>query len=300
MSNSYTIFKKSDLHIEYLKKFNGDVNYFNCTGLNNNILYRKEYFVDGFLVSNIVNETDDIILSHKIDNDNNMWYSYEDPRWINDHEFSVVEVSYFINPPTLNKISMKKYSSISNELYHFTTQNVSVEKNWQIADDYIIYKCDPYTVLSSSEVELINLDVNWNLWSARFGIPRLSTNIFSVDNDYYMFFHSNISSSKHIFEYTIGLMKLTKHLIPIGYYYNPIISSSLYDLPYDEIESIYNWKLKYVECPTKAAVLFFMTVDQDLNNLYIYGGQNDCNAIKITIEKEYFISKLKNEPIILL
>jgi len=83
------IFDLNNLAIEILKKFDGLFNYFNPSHFNGRTIFRRESkFEDRLLVSDIVDDLDNVLLQHHTDV--NFLWSYEDARFINDNEIRTI------------------------------------------------------------------------------------------------------------------------------------------------------------------------------------------------------------------
>ena len=184
------IFDLNNLDVEILKKFNGEYNYFNPSHFNGRTIFRRESkFEDRLLVSDIVDDLDNVILQHHTD-DNFLW-SYEDARFINDNEISVCcckrdknDIEKVIN------VEYKKYNLTTKEFTNFKTQNTYFEKHWQFYNDNIIYHVNPYTIMDNNENIIFEKQINWQPWIEKYGNPGLSTNVFDVDEKKYLLYHS--------------------------------------------------------------------------------------------------------------
>ena len=154
------IFDLNNLDVEILKKFNGEYNYFNPSHFNGRTIFRRESkFEDRLLVSDIVDDLDNVLLQHHTD-DNFLW-SYEDARFINDNEISVCcckrdknDIEKIIN------VEYKKFNLTTKEFTHFKTQNAHFEKHWQFYNDKIIYHINPYTIIDSNENTIYKKQIN--------------------------------------------------------------------------------------------------------------------------------------------
>ena len=173
-----------------LKGFNKSlgINYYNSTGHNKKELYfRKEYPIKiddnkEILVSDIVDVNDNVILSHKIEND--IIYSYEDPRYINDVEFSLSIAMYDVITDCYSDVYMGKYNIDTKELRTYKTHNQPYEKNWQFLNNgNIIYSLEPFIILdisyglSISPLDMITNEIKDNK-SRNFTIYEIDNNDF--------------------------------------------------------------------------------------------------------------------------
>lgn len=287
------IFSRDDLQIDVLKKFDGINNYLNPSHFNGRTIFRKQTKFDNrILVSDIVDEFDNILLEHKFD-DNYLW-SYEDARLIDDQSFGICcckidknDINNIIN------VEYKKYNFINKELTHYKTQNKYYEKNWQFYKKYILYHVDPFTLMDHKENIVFKYQVNWDDWSKIYGKPGLSTNVFEVDGAKYLLYHSYDYNNGINLIYHCGVLKLNSLFNPISYTPIPLFPSmNRFDI--QTMVSYYNWKRKLDTFPTIVDVVFPMSVVVDDNNLNIYSGINDCICANIKIDKNFFVEKIKN------
>lgn len=294
------IFDLKNLDIEIIRKFDGNFNYFNPSHFNGKTIYRRESkFEEKILVSDIVDDQDNLILQHHVD-DNYLW-SYEDARFINENEISVCCCKRDKNDLVkIINVEYKKYSLITKQFTHFKTQNAHFEKHWQFYNDSIIYHVNPYTILDNKDERIIyKKKINWQPWIEKYGEPRLSTNVFVVDGVKYLIFHSSVWSSRLYYKYFIGLLRLNNDLSPMAYAYKPLFVA---DREYSDnrlLNDLWDWR-KTEMCETvKYEVIFPMNVNVDTEYVNIYSGLNDCSSVNIKIYKPTFINKVNNEPYIL-
>jgi len=293
------IFDIKNLEVQILKQFDDNYNYFNPSHFNGRTIYRRESKFEGrLLVSDIVDDQDIVLLQHHTD-DTYMW-SYEDARFINDNEISVCcckrdkhDIEKIIN------VEYKKYNLTTKELTHFKTQNAYFEKHWQFYNKYIIYHVDPFTILTDGESVQYKKEINWNPWIKKYGKPGLSSNIFDIDGNRYILYHSYKSINGVNLKYYSGILKLNESLHPICYTSDSLFSS-VEDYERETFINYFNWKRKLHSCPTIVDVIFPMNVIVDDEYVNIYSGINDCICANIKIDKQLFIDKIKNEPFILL
>ena len=302
------IFDLTKLDITMERKFNGVNNYFNPTCCHKfedyNIikkywLFRKEKKLnDKILISEIVDQYDNVIL-HSYEQ-NGCLYSFEDARFINEKEISVVVCIRDVLD--LNKIISVKYARYGLKtrcLNFFKTQNAHFEKHWQFYKDNIIYHINPYIIMDNNENVIYKKEINWQPWIERYGTPGLSTNIFEIDNIKYLLFHSYIPLGRLYFKYFIGLLRLNDDLSPLGYAYKPLFESNREYSDNTLLNDLWNWRRTELCEVVKYEVIFPMNVVVDNVNINIYSGLNDCSAVNIKIDKQCFINKVKNEPFIL-
>jgi hypothetical protein len=293
------IFDLNNLNIEIFKKFDGDYNYFNPSHFNGRTIYRREHKFEGrLLVSDIVDDQDIVLLQHHTD-DNFLW-SYEDARFINDTEISVCcckrdkhDIEKIIN------VEYKKYNLTTKELTHFKTQNAYFEKHWQFYNDKIIYHINPYTIIDSNENIIYKKEINLQPWIKKYGKPGLSSNVFDIDGNRYILYHSYKSINGVNLKYYSGILKLNASLHPMCYTSDSLFPS-VEDYERETFINYFNWKRKLHRCPTIVDVIFPMNVIVDDEYVNIYSGINDCICANIKIDKQLFIDKIKNEPFILL
>ena len=291
------IFSRDDLQIDVLKKFDGINNYLNPSHFNGRTIFRKQFKFDNrILVSDIVDESDNILLEHTLD-DNYLW-SYEDARLIDDQTFGVCcckidknDINNIIN------VEYKKYNFVTKELTHYKTQNKYYEKNWQFYKKYILYHVDPFTLMDHKENIVFKYQVSWDDWSILYGKPGLSTNIFEVDGAKYLLYHSYDYNNGINLIYHCGVLKLNSLFNPISYTPIPLFPSmNRFDIP--TMVSYYNWKRKLDTFPTIVDVVFPMSVVVDDSNLNIYSGINDCICANIKIDKKLFVEKMSKHLVL--
>jgi len=293
------IFDLDNLDIQILQKFNGINNYFNPSHFNDRTIYRRESkFEDRLLLSDIVDEHDNVLLQHHTD-ENFLW-SYEDARFVNENHISVCcckrdkkDIEKIIN------VEYKKYNLILKEFTHFKTQNTHFEKHWQFYNNNIIYHINPYTILDCAENVIYKKEINLQPWIEKYGNPGLSTNIFDVDGIKYLLFHSYVWFSRLHFKYFVGLLRLNDDLSPVGYTYKPLFEANREYSDVTLLNDLWSWRKTELCEAIKYEVIFPMNVLVDDNNLNIYSGLNDCSAVNIKINKRTFIDKIKSEPFIL-
>lgn len=288
-----------DLKVELIKQFDGTNNYFNCSHFNGKTLLRKEYKVnDNFHACDIVLDDGTTILKNY--GDEEYYYSFEDARWIDDKNISVCVSHYDAKDLERHlKVRYKKYNIETKTFYHFITQKAIFEKHWQFYNNYIIYHINPYIILDENEQEVFVKHINWNPWADKYGEPGLSTNVFDVFGEKFLLFHSYIHYSRFVLKYFVGLMKLNNDATPIGYALNPfIISNREYTSDY-VLNSLWKWRDLSNKFAVKYEVIFPMNVTTDDSSIHIYGGLNDCSAVKMSISKIDFVNKLKGQPFIL-
>lgn len=306
------IFDLKNLDIDILKKFDGLNNYFNpshfdgdVTQIRGNIhktirvsktIFRREsIFNNKILVSDIVDDQDNVLLQHYTD-ENFLW-SYEDARFINDNEISIScckkdknDIEKIVN------VEYKKYNLTTKELTHFKTQNTHFEKHWQFYKDKIIYHVNPYTIMDSNENIIYKKQINLQPWIEKYGNPGLSTNVFEVDGIKYLLFHSYTTKNGINLKYYVGVLKLKDDLTPIGYCNDPLFGS-VEGYETQIFRNYFDWKRKLDTTPTIVDVIFPMTVTVNDNDINIYCGVNDCICVKIIINKKLYIESVESKII---
>jgi hypothetical protein len=302
----------SEYHIEELIAFDGTNNYLNATGKFNKILIRKERLVQeediDFILSDIIDENGDDILSSYIDT--LYLHSYEDPRFISENRFTYC-LCYFDKHTEIMGIKMGYYNKNNNnqDLYNFAKWEY--EKNWQINNNKIIYSIEPLEIYKNNfEIVVQNKkNKNWDYWKNKYGVPRLSTNIFTVGNKHYAIFHSKniVSKIKDASiikgfageqQYFCGLLEVTKDYIPISYYKLPLLPS--FNNYKSELREEYiNWRQR-TNSTWRVDIFFPTNVEIQKDRICIYGGINDCIAAKILIDTKSFISNIQRAEKILL
>lgn len=292
------IFENSEIKIQLLKKFDGKNNYFNCSSLNSKTIFRKEYNVDKkILLSDVVDDDDNTLLKHY--NDEDYYYSFEDARWIDEDNISVSVAKYDKNDVTrLEKVLYKKYNIKTKKFYHFITQRAYFEKNWQFYDNNIIYHINPYIIFDENEDELFKKNINWDPWINMYGYPGLSTNVFDVDDEKYILYHSYINKGPRILKYYVGILKLNDDFKPIGYCLSPLLESNRNLSDENLLNDLWNWRITDHLYAAKYEIIFPMNIQVGSVYLDIYGGINDCSAALIQIDKDKFIDRIKNQPFV--
>jgi hypothetical protein len=293
------IFDLKNLNVQVIKKFDGINNYFNPSHFNGRTIFRRESkFDDKLLVSDIIDDKDDVILQHHIDD--NYLLSYEDARFVNENEISVCCCKRDINDLIkIINVEFKKYNLLTKEFTHFKTQNAHFEKHWQFYNDNIIYHVNPYTIMDDNENIIYKKQIHWQPWIEKYGNPGLSTNIFEVGGIKYLLFHSYITLDRLYFKYFVGLLRLNDDLSPLAYMYRPLFESSGEYTDSTLLNDLWNWRKMEICDVIKYEVIFPMNVVVDNTNINIYSGLNDCSAVNIKLDKNCFESTIKNQPIIL-
>lgn len=291
------IFDLKDLEVEIIKKFNGEFNYYNPSHFNGKTIFRRQTkYQDKILISDIVDEDDNVILQHKLCDE--FITGYEDARFINDEEISVCVCQN--DKDDLNRhinVKFAKYNLKSKELKIFKTQNAHFEKHWQFYDDKIIYHINPYTILDFDENVIFKKEINWEPWIKKYGNPRLSTNVFEVGGIKYLLFHSSKNINGVNLRYYVGIMILDSSLNPIGYCDTTLFNSTeSFDI--HTFFDYFSWKRKLLGLPTIVDIIFPMNVCVD-TYINIYCGINDCISANIKINKNEFINKIKKSSFIL-
>jgi hypothetical protein len=293
------MFNLNNLQVDILKKFDGVANYFNPSHFNGKTIFRRESkFENKLLVSDIVDDQDNVILHHFVDD--NYLCSYEDARFINENEISVCCCKRDKNDLVkIINVEFKKYNLTTKEFTHFKTQNAHFEKHWQFYSDKIIYHVNPYTILDENENVIFKQKINWQPWIERFGCPGLSTNIFEVDGLKYLLFHSYKNVNFINLNYYCGLLRLDSQLKPIAYYWDTLFPSfNKYECNL-QLE-YYNWRRNLNSFPTIVDVIFPSTVNVTSDKIEIYAGINDCISSKIIIKKADFLNIIYNVPAMIL
>ncbi len=300
-----------DFDLKVYKSFTGYENYFNMTGLKNKLLFRREILHQDsdtdFILSDISDNNDcDIISSHK----DPLWsHSYEDPRFISSNIFTF-SMAYFNSEDTeLIGCKMGYYNIKNKQLEIYNCNKKEWEKNWQIVNRRIVYMLEPLQIYKSTyeEYNVQRANKKWDIWKAKFGIPRLSTNIFNLQNKKYAIFHSKKveeedKSRSKLFgiagklKYFCGLVEVDKDYIPISYNIKPLLPSfDKFNL--EQRKEYVEWRSRTNSTWT-VDVFFPQNVEESRNSIKIYGGINDCNAVKLTIEKNYLVNQLRKEDFI--
>jgi len=293
------IFNLNNLEIEILKKFDGTYNYFNPSHFNGRTIFRRECkFEDKLLVSDIVDDEDNVILQHHID-DNYLW-SYEDVRFINESEISVCCCKRDKNDLVkIINVEFKKYNLVTKKFTHFKTQNAHFEKHWQFYNDKIIYHVNPYTIMDNNENVIYKKQINWQPWIEKYGNPCLSTNVFDVNGIKYLLFHSYVWTGRLQYKYFIGLLRLNDDLSPLAYAHKPLFEANREYSDNNLLNDLWNWRKTELCEVVKYEVIFPMNVTVDNENINIYSGINDCSMGVIKINKHMFVDKIKNESFII-
>jgi len=296
------IFDLKNIEVDVLKTFDGQFNYFNPSCLGDLIVFRREFkYDDTVLISDIVDNNQNILLNHQFSDE--YLISYEDARIINNEDISFAACKrYKTDFSKVKNVEFKKYNRTSKEITNFRTQQSHFEKNWQfISQDRILYHIDPYTIINTKENVLIKKQVNFKYWSKLYGAPRLSTNIFTVDDKKYILFHSSTYLGFLHIKYYIGLLRLDAEDSPIGYYVNPFFESSRDYSDIDLLTALWEWRRvkSFNNLFFQYEVIFPMNVVVDKENINIYSGLNDCSAVNVKIPIQEFKKILQDEHLIL-
>lgn len=290
----------SKLTVKVFKRFDGvKYNYFNCSYNNNNkLLIRREIFYKNIFLSDIIDQSNNVIL--KFYEDDKFYYTFEDPRWINGYEFSFNAITIYKDSLVYKNCIPKKYNIITKNITHYDTKNAFFEKNWQFYKDYIIYSVNPFVILSEKESLfepkekiLYTKNIYWDPWINIYNCPFLSSNVFVINDNNYLLFHSSIAKGKYELEYFLGILKLSKELEPLAYSSSPLVYND-YEDSFILSNKLFEFKSEKLKFCTKCNVFFPLNVSVDNNSINIYGGLNDCMAVKVSISLENFIKELQN------
>jgi len=290
-----------DYYIEEIKSFDGYDNYLNASGYQRKLLIRKESLVRDeevdFILSDIVDENDNKILSSY--KDTLYLHSYEDPRFVTENKFTYC-LCYFDKHTEImgTKMGYCNTSTNNQDLYNFAKWEY--EKNWQVNKDKIIYSIEPLEIYNTNfELVLKNKEnKKWDYWIKKYGFPRLSTNIFTIQERHFVLFHSkniicrfeNASLIKDLageLLYFCGLLEVTKDYIPISYCKLPLLPS-FKNYKVELREEYIQWREK-TNSTWRVDIFFPTNVEVQNDIIYIYGGINDCIASKIIVDTSYFM-----------
>jgi hypothetical protein len=150
--------------------------------------------------------------------------------------------------------------------------------------------------MDNNENILYTATIDWNPWIEKYGKPGLSTNVFEVNNQKYLLFHSYITNNGFNLKYYVGVLKLKDDLTPIGYVEDSLFGS-VENYENKIFREYFDWKRKLDMFPTIVDVIFPMTVKVDEKNINIYCGINDCISAKIIISHDIFHCFIKNSSI---
>lgn len=287
------IFDREDLQIDIFKKFDGNYNYLNPSRFENTIIFRRESkYQDRILVSDVVDQYNNVLLEHNVD-DKYLW-SYEDARLIDNNSFGVSACKRDKNDiNNVINVEFKKYNFTTKELTHYKTQNTYYEKHWQYYKKYIIYHVNPFTLIDRNEHVTFKSDINWNPWIEKYGKPGLSTNVFEVDGSRYLIYHSYDYNNGINLIYHSGILKLNELFNPVAYTHTTMFPSmNKFDIK--TMLDYYNWKRKLDSFPTIVDVIFPMSVIVDDTHVNIYSGINDFICANVKIDKNLFVEKMKS------
>ena len=287
------IFDREDLQIDIFKKFDGNYNYLNPSRFENTIIFRRESkYQDRILVSDVVDQYNNVLLEHNVD-DKYLW-SYEDARLIDNNSFGVSACKRDKNDiNNVINVEFKKYNFTTKELTHYKTQNTYYEKHWQYYKKYIIYHVNPFTLIDRNEHVTFKSDINWNPWIEKYGKPGLSTNVFEVDGSRYLIYHSYDYNNGINLIYHSGILKLNELFNPVAYTHTTMFPSmNKFDIK--TMLDYYNWKRKLDSFPTIVDVIFPMSVIVDDTHVNIYSGINDFICANVKIDKNLFVEKIKS------
>ena len=293
------IFNFDELNVEMLKQFDGTNNYFNCSHLNGRTIFRKEHKLSrDFHACDIVDQDGVVLLQNYADEEYH--YSFEDARWIDDKNISVCVAKFDIEDlAKLEGVHFKKYNIETKKLYHYVTRKAHFEKHWQFYNNYIIYHVNPYTIMDSSEHQVFVKNINWKPWIEKYGNPGLSTNVFDVHGEKFLLYHSYVYYGPALMKYFVGVMKVKNDLTPVGYCINPLlVSDRNYSSSY-VLNRLWSWRNTTHRNAIKYEVIFPMNVVTDDKSIHIYGGLNDCSAVKMSIDKSMFVERVKSQPFII-
>ena len=184
----------------------------------------------------------------------------------------------------------KKNIIYIQKLLHIIKLKTLITKN---IGNFIIYHVDPFTILTYDETVHYKKEINWNPWIKKYGKPGLSSNVFDIDGNRYILYHSYKSINGVNLKYYSGILKLNESLHPICYTSDSLFPS-VEDYDRETFINYFNWKRKLHSCPTIVDVIFPMNVIVDDEYVNIYSGINDCICANIKIDRQLFINAMKN------
>lgn len=291
------LLKKFDIKI--IKKFDDNQNFLNMSSNKNISLFRNEKYLDNsdtnYIVSNIVDNKGNILLEGY--EDSMYIYSFEDPRFITKSKFTFCN-PYFTKNMKLLGVKMGYFDLNTMDYDLYNLDKTCIEKNWQIHKRNIIYKIEPLEIYNSNyKLKVKNkYNPNWKYWWSKYGRPRLSTNVFTIEDKNYILYHSKIFLSKTKLQYFCGIAEVDEDYIPLNYNIKPLFPS------FDNYE--YNLRKDYIRWKSQTNkanevdVLFPLNVEDNKNQIIIYSGINDCMCAEVTIEKKDLIDSIKLRDLI--
>lgn len=290
------IFKSFDNTV-VLKQFDGQYNYLNCASNGINNFYRKEFIKNNKLYSNIIDDSGNNIIENEFVDDEE--YIYEDPRYVSFNEISLIKTYRKKDRDICYKTLPVLYNLKTKKITHVKLEQCSWEKNWIFYKNYIFYRLSPYGIFNRNGEIIKSVSYNFKYWRKKWGNVRLSCNPFIVNDQYYLLFHSRLNYNTSNSSYINGLILMNKDLSLKGYYKNPFNIDIMVNYNISSLmKKLYDWKIS-INYPTIHCKLhYFTSVITDSNNIYLYGGKDDCQAIKIIIPIKDFLNRIKNKEII--
>lgn len=198
-------------------------------------------------------------------------FSYEDPRLISYNDFTYVK-----HHVKNNKLLFMK----NNEQQ---TKEPTWEKNWQFVDDETyIYKIKPLIIKSATGRTRTRYEMpNWlkstitaKEYQAAF-LYRLSSNVFSIDDRNFIFFHTCIGEIAN-YDYYQGVVELDSEYLPISYSTVPFFRPPPLNNPY-----------KFNKNKNKC--VYIMSTRVVNKKVYISAGENDCECVLYTLSQQDFV-----------
>ena len=211
-------------------------------------------------------------------------FSYEDPRLISYDDFTYV------------KYNVKKQECYFMKNNQQMTKGHAWEKNWQfITDKKYIYKIKPLVIKdNTSRVKFRYTMPHWlegffkdkqdanevqvNTNAKAFGktyLYRLSSNVFSINNRNFIFFHTAAGDLGH-YDYYQGVIELDHDFLPLTYSIEPFFNPPPLDNPY-----------KFKKNENKCVYVTSVRIIND--KTYICAGINDCECALFTLDNNTFI-----------
>ena len=208
--------------------------------------------------------------------------------------FPIEPSAFYTAPEILNMTELPSYVNYKTSYFSFGCLLLyALLENTEFYNEYIIYHVDPFTILTYDETVHYKKEINWNPWIKKYGKPGLSSNVFDIDGNRYILYHSYKSINGVNLKYYSGILKLNESLHPICYTSDSLFPS-VEDYDRETFINYFNWKRKLHSCPTIVDVIFPMNVIVDDEYVNIYSGINDCICANIKIDKQLFINVMKN------
>lgn len=288
---------KYDIHV--LKHIDGNENWFNWSFDNGKAFFRVESnYNQLMMISKIVKYDFDISnfsLSNPIihlfeEYHNDFLISYEDPRYTNGN-LGYSKVCRNKNDGHIRSVQMcvndKEFPN-------------NWEKNWYFYnEDRYIHSICPFAEINEKFLEIYSFDMpEWDKFNSRdtrFGLKYfISTNIFHVDDQQFVLFHTKKLDDSNVLNYYQGVIEI-KDGKPFSYSKEPLFYPSRKDSNPKLLEELDKFRIINGKTFCKYNVFYAMSVHCVNNEILIAGGLNECQSVLYKLIKNDFLNWYNNK-----